>query len=115
MEKQFVVNTCVHASPSIWSAPKLQIRRTDRAALIPRPKTRSDAKCIGPPRSPPARDEQRRCDPRRPADRAADHDPQAALLRSRRQSEHLSQPTRFVEPDIEANKASASASFNDRN
>jgi hypothetical protein len=65
--------------------------------------------------SPRARDEQRRCDHRRPADRVADHDPQAALLRNRRQSEHLSQPTRFVEPDIEANKAGPSASFNDRN
>jgi hypothetical protein len=39
----------------------------------------------------------------------------AGMADYRRQSEHLSQPTRFVEPDIEANKAGPSASFNDRN
>ena len=46
----------------------------DRAALIP----------------------QRRRDPKRRADRATDHDPQAPPLRFRRQRERLGQPTRFV-------------------
>jgi len=45
------------------------------------------------------RDEQRRHDPKRPADRAADHDPQAAPLRFCRQRERLGQPARLVELD----------------
>ena len=45
------------------------------------------------------RDEQRRRDPKRCADHAADHDPQAAPLRNRGQRERLGQPARLVELD----------------
>jgi hypothetical protein len=46
------------------------------------------------------RDKQRRRDPKRRADRAADHDPEAAPLRFRRQRERLGQPARLVKLDI---------------
>jgi hypothetical protein len=46
-------------------------------------------------------DEQRRRDPKRRADHATDHDPQAPPLRFRRQRERLGQPTHFVELDID--------------
>ena len=46
-------------------------------------------------------DEQCRRDPKRRADHATDHDPQAAPLRFRRQRERLGQPARLVELDID--------------
>ena len=45
------------------------------------------------------RDEQRRRDPKRCADRTTDHDPQSAPLRNRGQRERLGQPARLVELD----------------
>ena len=68
------------------------------------PGMRSDTKCNGPSRSTisaPLRDEQRRRDPKRRADHAADHDPQAPPLRNRGQRERLGQPARLVQLDID--------------
>ena len=95
-------NSLPDARVSTRSAPEFRIGRTDRAAIVlqPRPAIERQAQwsveiddvgllC----------DQQRRRDPKRRADRATDHHPQAPPLRYPRQ--RLGQPTRFVELDID--------------
>ena len=74
----------------------------DRAAVVPQPRNAIGCQVQRPVEIDDLgklRDEQRRHDPKRRADRAADHDPQAASLRNRGQRERLGQPARLVELD----------------
>jgi hypothetical protein len=90
--------------PSTRPAPQLRISRTNRAAVVAQPNPAIERQVQRPIQIDdigPLCDEQRRRDPKRRADHATDHDPQAPPLRFRRQRERLGQPTRFVELDID--------------
>src|SRR5689334_15048097 len=80
---------------SSGAAPKSRIGRMNCAAVVAQTRAAIDGEVqwsveiddLG-----LLRDKQRRRDPKRRADRATDHDPEAAPLGFRRQREHFGQP-----------------------
>jgi hypothetical protein len=97
-------NSLPDAPVSTRPAPEFRIWWADRAAVVPQPRAAIERQAqwsveiddLG-----KLCDEQRRRDPKRRADRATDHDPQAPALRFLRQRERLGQPARLVELDID--------------